>query len=409
MDDSTLCTMTMPISLDGYDSLSVPVYRASTIRYPDAETYLRRFERGPDDYTYGLYGTPTHRHLEQKLTALNRGARTVLVSSGQAAITMAMLAVLRAGDHVLIPDTVYQPVRDFAQTDLAALGIAASFYDPLNLAALGTAIRPETRLIWVESPGSVTLEMQDIPAIVALARAKGVLVGCDNTWSTALGLKPLVLGADIVAEALSKYAGGHSDLLMGAITTASDELGRRIKSLVGRIGMGTSPDDAALILRGLETLPLRLARSAETALGLARWLETRPEVTAVLYPALTSHPGHRIWARDHLAAAGVFTICLRDVPLPELAAGLDELTVFSIGASWGGTKSLVAPIKVAAQRSTTRWTGPEHVLRLGIGMEAEDDLRDDLLRLLTALGSAGQPEKQAAKTATATPNMERSK
>lgn len=409
MDDSTLCTMTMPISLDGYDSLSVPVYRASTIRYPNADAYLRRFERGPDDYTYGLYGTPTHRHLEQKLTALNRGARTVLVSSGQAAITMAMLAVLRAGDHVLIPDTVYQPVRDFALTDLVPLGVTATFYDPVDLAALGGKIRSETRLIWVESPGSVTLDMQDIPAIARLAKAKGVLVGCDNTWSTALGLKPLLLGADIVAEALSKYAGGHSDLLMGAITTASDELGRKIKALVGRIGMGTSPDDAALILRGLETLPVRLSRSGETALGLARWLETRPEVATVLHPALASHPGHRLWARDHLAAAGVFTICIQDAHLPHLAAALDALTVFSIGASWGGTKSLVAPIKVAAQRSATRWTGPEHVLRLGIGLESEDDLRDDLSRLLTVLASAGQPEKQAAKTATANPNMEKLK
>jgi cystathionine beta-lyase len=406
MDDSTLCTLTMPISLDGYDSLSVPVYRASTIRYPDAESYLRRFERGPDDYTYGLYGTPTHRHLEQKLTALNRGARTVLVSSGQAAITMAMLAVLCAGDHVLIPDTVYQPVRDFALTDLAPLGVMTTFYDPLDLASLGSAIRPETRLIWVESPGSVTLEMQDIPAIVALARAHGALVGCDNTWSTALGLKPLLLGADIVAEALSKYAGGHSDLLMGAITTASDELGRKIKSVVGRIGMGTSPDDAALILRGLETLPVRLARSGETALGLARWLEMRPEVATVLHPALTSHLGHRLWARDHLAASGVFTICTHEDRLPQLAAGLDELKVFAIGASWGGTKSLIAPIKVASHRSVTRWTGPEHVLRLGIGMEAENDLRDDLLRLLTVLGSTGQSQKQADITAIATPNME---
>lgn len=406
MDDQAICTSTMPVSLDGYDSLSVPVYRASTIRFSSADAYLRRFERAPDAYTYGLYGTPTHRHVEQKLTALNKGVRTVLVPSGQAAITMAMLAVLTAGDDVLIPDTVYSPVRDFAVTDLAGLGISATFYDPADLSTLGGLITPRTRLIWVESPGSVTMEMQDIPAIVALAHSRGILVGCDNSWSTALGFKPVTLGVDLIAEALSKYAGGHSDVLMGAITMASEDLGRKVKALVGRIGLGTSPDDVALVLRGMETLPLRLTRSGESALALARWLEAQPGVTAVLHPALPGFAGHDLWARDHIRASGVFSICTRVSDISRLAAAIDRLKVFSIGASWGGTRSLIAPIKIAPQRSATHWPGPDHVLRLGIGLEAVDALQEDLDRLLGALDSVEQQSVSTDEKTEANSQME---
>lgn len=286
------------------------------------------------------------------------------------------------------------------------MGVRAEFYDPTDLSALAAMIRPETRMIWVETPGSATMELQDIPAIVALAKPRGIFVGCDNTWATALGIKPLLMGVDVVAEALSKYAGGHSDILMGSITTASEELGLRVKALAGRFGIGVSPDDVSLVMRGIETLPIRHERSGSTALGLARWLEQQGAVARVLHPALPSHSGHRIWSRDHHASSGVFSICTKVSDLTRIAAALDELTVFSIGASWGGTRSLIVPVRVPSQRSATGWDGPEYILRLGIGMEPEDELRADLTRLLSKLQDH-DIDKAAQQEAATIPNMEK--
>ncbi|MES2433147.1 MAG: PLP-dependent transferase [Pseudomonadota bacterium] len=386
MQDETRCVTRVPVSTEGYDSLTVPIYRASTIRYPDAAAFARRMERGADGYVYGLYGTPTHRHLEGKITELHGGARTVLTPSGQAANSLAMLTVLSAGDVVLLPDTAYGPTRDFAENDLRQLGIGAVFYDPTDLAALAS-LAVGARLIWVESPGSLTLEMQDVPAIVALARSVGALVGCDNTWASPLNFRPLVHGVDIVTEALSKHFCGHSDILMGSITVRDAGMGLRLKAAMGRYGIGVSPDDCALVMRGIETMAVRIARASSTALALAAWLEAQPHVARVLFPALPSFPGHDIWARDFSGAAGVFSVVFDAAAAPHILAGLDALSLISIGASWGGTRSLAAPSAVAPLRTATRWVGPEFVLRLSIGMEAQSDLQTDLCGFLEAINT----------------------
>lgn len=391
MRDETRVVSRVPVSLEGFDSLSVPVYRASTIRYPDAASFAARFERGADGYVYGLYGTPTHRHLEQKITELEGGVRTVLAPSGQAATTCAMLALLQTGERVLIPDTAYGPVRDFANNELSALGIDVVFYDPCDLAALESLIDARTRLVWVESPGSVTMEVQDVPAIVRLAHARGVLVGCDNTWASPLNFKPLQHGADLVVEALSKHFCGHSDVLMGSVTVRDEALGLRLKASLGRLGIGTSPDDCALVLRGTETLGVRLARASASASEIIDWLVDHPLVESVLHPALPGSPGHDIWKRDFVGSCGVFSFTLRADVAPLAFAALDALQLISIGASWGGTKSLIAPTSVRALRTARPWTGPEYLLRLSVGLEDVADIRADLELFFDALGASQAP------------------
>ncbi|MGA0539716.1 trans-sulfuration enzyme family protein [Neotabrizicola sp. VNH66] len=384
MREETRSLRQVPVSIEGYDSLTVPVHRASTILYADADSFARRSDRGADGYVYGLYGTPTHRHLEGRITDMQRGVRTVLLPSGQAANAFAMLAVLKTGDRVLLPDTCYGPTRDFSQTDLPALGITAEFYDPTDLAALERRAAG-ARLIWAESPGSLTLEMQDIPAIVAIARRHGAMTGCDNTWASPLNFRPLDHGVDLVAEALSKHFGGHSDLLMGSVTVAEPDLGLRIKAQMGRYGIGVSPDDVALVMRGIETMAVRMARASASALRLAGWLQEQPHVTRVLYPPLPGAEGHAIWARDFQGAAGLFSVVFDEAAAPHVMAALDALRVISIGASFGGTRSLAAPSAVGPLRSATRWSGPEFVLRLSVGLEAPEDLEDDLTRFLAAI------------------------
>ncbi len=385
MDDETRCVTKAKVSFQGYDSLAVPVCRASTIPFPDAEAYATRFERGEDSYTYGLYGTPTHRFLERKITELEQGARTVLTPSGQAAVALAMLSVLKAGDRVLIPDSVYPPVRGFADHELRRIGVRPAFYDPSDTAALEAALDEATRLVWVESPGSTTMEVQDLPRIVALARRRGILVGCDNTWATPLYCKPLAHGADIVVEALSKYLSGHSDVLMGSITVRNPEFGASLKETLGRIGIGVSPDDCSLVLRGLETLAVRLERSARLGEALARWIAGQPMVERVLHPALEDFPGHALWRRDFAGASGVFGIVLKAEAVPHVPASLDLLETIVIGASWGGTKSLLAPMTVKEFRTAKPWNGPDPVLRLSVGLESEASLKHDLESFFSAV------------------------
>lgn len=406
MRDETRCVTRVAVSLDGYDSLTVPVHRASTIRYADARSFLSRFERGADGYVYGLYGTPTHRFLEKKITELEGGVRTVLAQSGQAAITCAMLALLHSGDRVLLPDTVYGPVRDFANNELQALGIEAVFYDPCDLAELARSIDVKTKLVWVESPGSVTMEVQDVAAIAALAHAKGALLGCDNTWACPLNFKPLAHGADLVAEALSKHFCGHSDVLMGSVTVRDEDLGLRLKAAFGRIGMGTSPDDCALIARGIETLAVRIRHASGSALEIARWLQNHPLVDSVLHPALPDFRGHTLWRRDFSGSAGVFSLCLKPSAAAHAVEALDALELIAIGASWGGTKSLLAPVAIKALRTAKPWTGPEFILRLSVGMEATADLIADLTRFFDAI-DARIPEKlERPKLQTANPGIQ---
>lgn len=388
MNDLTQCVLTPSVPTEGFSPLGVGIHRASTIVFADAKAYASRLERGHEGYAYGLYGTPTTRTLEAKLSELEGGAWTFLAPSGQGANALAVLPFLSAGDHILIADTAYPPMRDLAETDLRRLGIAVDFFDPLSTADVAAKIRENTRIVWCESPGSTTMEVLDLPAIAAIAHARGALVGVDNTWATPLNFKPLAHGADIVTEALTKFVSGHSDVLMGSITVRDEALIDPVRALIGRMGIGVSPDDASLVLRGFETLGVRLRHSERVALDFARRLERHPLVDAVLHPALESFPGHALWKRDFLGSSGVFSAVFCAAATPHIAAALDALEIFAIGASWGGTRSLAAPMSVDGFRSATSWTGPDIILRLSIGLEDERELWDDIERLLAMLEKA---------------------
>ncbi|MGK9230423.1 cystathionine beta-lyase [Inquilinus limosus] len=391
MHDLSRCVHHPAVSHEGFASLAVPTYRASTIVYEDAESFARRKHRGPDGYTYGLHGTPTTRTLEAQLTALHGGVRTILAPSGQAAIAVVMLTLLTPGDHVLIPDTVYGPVRGFCASYLAPRGIRFDAYDPMIGAGIAGLIDERTKLVWVESPGSGTMEVQDLPAIVAAAKAKGALVGCDNTWASPLLFKPLSFGADFAMEALTKYVGGHSDLLLGSVTVADLALHRRLKDTLRMLGIGVSPDEAALALRGLETMGVRLAHVGRVALDFAQRLSRSPLVDRVLHPALPACPGHALWKRDFRGASGVFSVVLKPETEPRLTAALADLGVFAIGASWGGTRSLIAPMSVTAERTAVPWTAPGPIVRISIGLEGIDDLWADLDQILKRLEPEAVP------------------
>ncbi|WP_172294467.1 PLP-dependent aspartate aminotransferase family protein [Pseudoruegeria sp. HB172150] len=392
MDDLTTCVLTPRVSTEGYDPLGVGVHRASTIVFEDAATYAARGKRGPDGYSYGLYGSPTTRTLEAKLSALEGAARTFLLPSGQAANAVALLAFLTAGDHLLLADTVYPPVRDMALSDLLRMGVAVEFFDPVSLEDLESKMTPQTRVVWVESPGSTTMEVMDLPRAAAIAHAGGALLGVDNTWATPLNLKPIALGADIVTEGLTKYVSGHSDVLMGSLSLRDTGAAEAVRALMGRMGIGVSSDDAALVLRGSETLGVRLRHSGRVALEFARRLQGRPQLARVLHPALEEDPGHALFSRDFLGTSGVFSVVFQPDVAARLPAALDALELFAIGASWGGTRSLVAPMPVSDYRSATVWREAEPVLRLSVGLEAEDELWADVERFLAALENATRRE-----------------
>jgi cysteine-S-conjugate beta-lyase len=385
MDDLTTCVVTPKVPTEGFDPLGVGVHRASTIVFKDAAAYAARGQRGPQGYSYGLYGTPTTRTLEAKLSALEGAARTFLLPSGQAANAVAALAFLSAGDHVLLADTVYPPMRDFAVSDLARLGIGVDFFDPCSLTDLEKRMTARTRLVWVESPGSTTMEIMDLPSAAAIAHANGTLLGVDNTWATPLNLKPLALGADMVTEGLTKYVSGHADVLMGSLSLRDAADAEAVRAAIGRMGIGVSSDDAALVLRGSETLGVRMHHSARVALEFARRLQAWPQVARVLHPGLESDPGHTLFKRDFLGASGVFSVVFRPEVSRHVFTALDAFELFAIGASWGGTRSLAAPMPVKANRTATVWPHDDVVLRLSIGLEAEEELWADLERFLVAL------------------------
>ncbi|WP_105431411.1 cystathionine beta-lyase [Neorhizobium sp. T6_25] len=385
MNDLTQCVLTPAVPAAGFDPLGVGVHRASTIVFKDAATYASRGDRGHEGYSYGLYGTPTTRTLEAKLTSLEGGAWSFLAPSGQAANALAVLPFLAAGDHILIADTAYPPMRDFAETDLKRLGVEVEFFDPRSPEDVAAKIRSTTKIVWCESPGSTTMEIQDLPRIAAIAHQQGVVVGVDNTWATPLNFKPLEHGADIVTEALTKFVSGHSDVLMGSITIKDMSLLKPIRSLIGRMGIGVSPDDASLVLRGFETLGVRLRHSERVALNFAHRIAGHSVVDQVLHPALETFPGHALWKRDFLGSSGVFSIVFKRHASAHVAAALDTLKVFAIGASWGGTRSLAAPMSIDGFRTATSWDGPDVILRLSIGLEDEAELWADVERLLETL------------------------
>jgi cystathionine beta-lyase len=364
-----------------------PVHHVSTVLYPSAADYRAR--RAP--YVYGRRGTPTSEALESALKELEGPAcaGVALLPSGLAAITTALLSVAGAGGHVLVTDSVYQPTRKFCDGLLARYGVATTYYDPMIGAGIAALIRPDTRAVFVEAPGSLSFEVQDVPAIAAAAHARGAAVLMDNTWATSLYFRPLDQGVDLSIQAATKYIGGHSDVMLGTVS-ANATTWQRLRDTAWTLGLCVGPDDIYLGMRGLRTMGVRLAQHQQSGLRVARWLEQRPEVARVLHPALAGCPGHSIWQRDFTGASGLFSIVLKPVSEAAVNAFLDELDLFGMGASWGGFESLAIPFDCTDIRTATRWAPGGPTLRLHIGLEDVDDLIGDLERGFAALAAAKQ-------------------
>jgi len=363
------------------------VFHGSTVLYPTAEDL--HAHRG--EFQYGRHGTPTTRALQDVLMALEgpQCAGVGLAPSGLAAITTTLLSVLNAGDHLLVCDNVYRPSRNFCNGMLARYGVETTYFDPLIGGAIDQLFKPNTKAVLVEAPGSQSFEMPDIPAIAAVAHARGALVIDDNTWATPLYHRSLDQGVDISMQAATKYIGGHSDIMFGTIS-ANARAWPVIAENIRLLGVCAGPDDVYLALRGIRTLSVRLAQHQRSGLEMARWLATRPEVARVLHPALESDPGHAIWKRDFTGACGLFGIVLK--PMPQAAANtfLNALTLFGIGASWGGYESLAVPFDVTTARTATRWAPGGPAIRFHIGLEDVSDLIADLERGFAALAAAGK-------------------
>ena len=362
-----------------------PVHHVSTVLYPTAEDFLARRSR----YLYGRRGTPTTEALENALRELEGPdcAGVALVPSGLAAVSTALLSVLDAGDHLLVSDSVYQPTRKFCSAVLDRYGISTTYFDPLIGAGIAALIGPRTRAVFVEAPGSLSFEVQDVPAIAAAAHASGAVVLMDNTWASPLFFPAFDKGVDLSIQAATKYIGGHSDVMLGTIS-ANRATWDRLIDTVHALGLCVGPDDVFLGLRGLRTMGVRLARHCQAGLEVARWLEQRPEIARVLHPALNSCPGHDIWRRDFSGASGLFSVVLEPVATAAVHAFLDELRLFGIGASWGGFESLAIPFDCSSIRTATQWAPGGPTVRFHIGLEDIGDLIDDLERGFAALAAA---------------------
>jgi cystathionine beta-lyase len=358
-------------SAEHHGAVNTPVYRASTILYPD----LASLEGNKSAYSYGRRATPTSRSLEELMNTLEGGARTVLCPSGLNACNIAILAVCSAGDHLLMTDSAYEPTRAFCDMSLKRLGIETTYYDPTIGAGIEKLMRPNTKAVFCESPGSLTFEVQDIPAIAQVAHKHGASVLLDNTWATPLLFPALKHGVDLSIHAATKYIGGHADILLGTIT-ANTSHAERLSKFHGNLGLYASGDDCFLALRGLRTLAVRLKRHQETATILAEWLAKRPEVSRILYPALASDPGHAIWKRDFSGASGLFGVVFRPASQKQIAAFVDGLSHFGLGWSWGGFESLIVPAHIHRTAKAFAAEGP--VLRIHAGLEDPDDLIADL-------------------------------
>ena len=372
---------------DYHGFVNPPVVHASTVLFPDARTMDRRAQK----YTYGTRGTPTTDALAEAINELEGSAGTILVPSGLAAVTVPFLAFAKAGDHVLIVDSVYHPTRHFCDTMFARLGVEVEYYDPLIGADIGRLIRPNTSIVHTEAPGSNTFEMQDIRAIADVAHAAGAVVMMDNTWATPLYFKALDFGVDVTMHAATKYPSGHSDVLFGTVSANVKHWDQLLEGH-GALGVCASPDDSYQILRGLRTMGLRLERHQESALEIARWLEGREEVVKVLHPALPSFEGHEIWKRDFKGASGLFSFVLKESdPAKHKERGyafLDALRIFGLGYSWGGYESLAVMANLADRKIAKAPEGGP-VLRLQIGLEDVADLKRDIEAGFAAAKAAG--------------------
>ena len=355
-----------------------PVVHASTVLFPDAATMASRNQK----YTYGTRGTPTTDALATAIDVLEGSAGTIIVPSGLAAVTIPLLAFLSAGDHVLIVDSVYHPTRRFADTMLTRLGVEVEYYDPLVGAGIAALMKPNTKVVFTESPGSNTFEIQDIPAIAGEARARGAVVMMDNTWATPLYFRPLDHGVDISIHAATKYPAGHSDVLLGTVS-AGERCWEQLYETFLTMGCCAGPDDVYQVLRGLRTMGVRLERHQESALEIARWLETRPGVARVLHPGLESFPGHELWKRDFCGSSGIFSIVLAGGGEAQAHAFLDALEIFGLGYSWGGYESLAVHVWLGDRTAAkSDYEGP--VIRLQIGLEDVADIKSDLEKALAA-------------------------
>lgn len=380
MKDETKLVVAGRSPESNFGIVNVPVYHASTVLYSSLEELQKRhMERaeGKQVVTYGRMGTPTTWSLENAVAEIEGGYRSHVFPSGLAACAQAILAFTKTGDHILVTDSVYGPTRAFCNNVLSRFGVETTFYDPLIGSGISELIRPNTTIVFTESPGSQTFEMQDIPAIAGAAHNKNAIVIMDNTWASPLFYKPFTHGVDVSIQAGTKYIVGHSDVMIGTVTTTK-ELWPTLQASAAGMGQTTGPDDVYLAQRGLRTLSVRLKQHMENGIKIAEWLKGQSQVHSVLHPALADHPGHNLWKRDFLGASGLFSFRLNAVSMEAVAAFMDHLELFGMGYSWGGFESLVIYADPSSYRTATKWDNTNPLIRLHIGLEDPDDLIADL-------------------------------
>lgn len=371
----------------GFAAPQPGVHKASTVIFPNMAAVRSRNWKSKEGYTYGLHGTPTTFTLEERIATLEGGLQTLLVPSGLSAVALVGLALLRAGDEVLIPDNAYGPNKELARNELAGWGVTHAFYDPMDSGAFAQAIQPATKVVWIEPPGSVTMEFPDVAALVRTARERGVTVAMDITWAAGLAFDAFALGADVTAHALTKYPSGGADVLMGSVTTRDETLHLKLKFAHMRLGLGVGANDAEAVLRGLPTVRLRYDAQDAAGRALAQWWAQRPQVQAVLHPALEGSPGHAHWKATCTKAAGLFSIVFDErFTSAQVDAFVDALRLFKIGYSWAGPVSLAVAYDLRTMRTAPAWRGT--LVRFSIGLEAIDDLIADCAQALETSGLA---------------------
>jgi cysteine-S-conjugate beta-lyase len=372
-----------------FGTVNPPAYHASTILYPTVKSIGERHKVrfAPGVSTYGRHGTPTTFALEEAVAAVEGGVRAIALPSGAAAVYVAILGFVAAGDHILVADHVYGPTRAFAAGFLKRFGVETTFYDPLIGTGISDLMRENTKVLFMESPGSLTFEVQDVPTLVAAAQARNVTTVIDNTWAAPLFYQPLKSGVDISVVAGTKYICGHSDVMVGFVTCGEKSF-LPVRRVVAELGYAIAPDDCYLALRGLRTAAVRMKQHEKQGLALAHWLKARPEVERVLHPALPEHPGHQFWKRDFTGASGLFGVVLKDYPATAVEAMLDGVELFGMGFSWGGFESLIIPSHPESLRTAKPWHAAGPTLRIHAGLEDIDDLIDDLARGFERLNAA---------------------